>query len=158
MKMPISGRKTVLGLGNILQRDEGLGVHALRTMENELGETVDVDWIDGGTLGLDLLPVVERSGGLLILDAVDRGEKGGSLIDMPGEEIPLFSRIRLSPHQISFQEVLGLARIRDNFPERIHLLGIQPVDLSSGLELSPEVNASLPALVQRAKEIISSWK
>jgi hydrogenase maturation protease len=127
-------------------------------METELGETVDADWVDGGTLGLELLTVVERSDCLLILDAVDRGEKGGSLIDMPGEEIPLFSRIRLSQHQVSFQEVLGLARIRDHFPRRIHLLGIQPVDLSSGLELSPEVNESLPLLVRRAGEILGQWK
>lgn len=156
--MTVSGRRTVLGLGNILRRDEGMGVHALRAMEKELGKKVDADWIDGGTLGLDLLPIVERSGQLLILDAVDRGEKGGSLIDMAGEEIPLYSRIRLSQHQISFQEVLGLARIRDHFPQRVHLLGIQPVDLSSGLELSPEVHAALPLLISRAGQILEQWK
>lgn len=155
--MTASKRKSVLGLGNILNRDEGLGVHALRRMQKEFGEMTDVDWIDGGTLGLDLLPIVERSGCLLVLDAVNRGEKGGSLIDMTGAEIPLFSRIRMSVHQISFQEVLGLARIRDRFPDRIHLLGIQPVDLSSGLELSPKVKVALPALIRRALEIITAW-
>lgn len=156
--MTASKRKSVLGLGNILHRDEGLGIHALRILEKEMKDASDVDWIDGGTLGLELLPIVERSGRLLILDAVDCGQKGGCLIDIPGEEIPLFCRIRLSAHQISFQEVLGLARIRGRFPDPIHLLGIQPVDLSSGLELNPAVQVSMPALIRRAAEILDQWK
>lgn len=150
-------RRIALGVGNILNRDEGVGVHAVRALEAQLGPRPDVELVDGGVLGLNLLPLVEACSHLLVLDAVDAGRPPGALIELQRDEIPLFAGVKLSQHQVTFQEVLALARLRDRLPPILHLVGVQPADLSIGLELSPVVAAVVPALVMRAAEVLQMW-
>jgi hydrogenase maturation protease len=155
-------RKIVLGLGNTLNRDEGLGVHALKALETELtalysDEEIPVELLDGGTLGLNLLPLVEESSHLLILDATSAGKPPGTLIELKQDEIPIYRGIKMSDHQITFQEVLGLALFRDKFPKNLHLIGIQPYDTSIGIELSPTVTAIIPQVVERAILKLREW-
>jgi hydrogenase maturation protease len=151
-------RKMVLGLGNILNRDEGVGVHALNALSERL-KTVNhsIELLDGGVLGLNLLPLVEDCSHLLLLDAIDAHKEPGAIIELKADEIPLFSGIKLSDHQVTFQEVLGLASFRSHFPEHLYLVGIQPADLSTGLELSPTVQSELPEMVDRAVNILREW-
>ena len=151
-------RKVVLGLGNLLNRDEGLGVHALKLLSAQLGELSDFELLDGGVLGLNLLMIVEECGHLLILDAVNVGEPAGTVVELTKEQIPLYAGVKLSQHQVTFQEVLGLANIRGHLPKHLHLVGVQPEDLSVGLEISPTVAQVLPEVVSRAHAIIESWK
>jgi hydrogenase maturation protease len=156
----IPDRKIVLGLGNTLNRDEGLGVHALRALETHLAKknmNSDLELLDGGTLGLNLLPLVEESSHLLLLDAVNTGKPGGTLIEFTKEQIPLYTGIKLSEHQVTFQEVLALASFRGKLPDHLHLIGIQPIDLSIGIDLSPQISALLPKVVERAVVILRSW-
>jgi hydrogenase maturation protease len=150
-------RKVVLGLGNLLNRDEGLGVQALKALDARLGEQGEFELLDGGVLGLNLLMIVEACSQLLILDAVNAGQAPGTIIELEKEQIPLYSGVKLSEHQITFQEVLGLANIRGNLPEYLHLIGIQPEDLSIGLELSPTVTQALPDAVDRAARLLARW-
>lgn len=150
-------RKVVLGLGNLLNRDEGLGVQALKRLDAQLGEQSRVELLDGGVLGLNLLMIVEECSHLLILDAVNAGQPAGSVVELSKEQIPLYAGIKLSQHQITFQEVLGLANMRGYLPEHVHLVGIQPEDLSIGLELSPVVELALPGVVHRAMVVLESW-
>lgn len=150
-------RAIVLGLGNLLNRDEGLGVQCLEPLRNRLGSVAGIEILDGGVLGLDLLPLVECARALLILDAVDARKPPGTLIELTGADIPLFGRAKLSWHQVTFQEVLQLAAMRNRLPERLHLVGVQPADLSIGLELSPEVAAAMPALIERAAAVLAGW-
>ena len=150
-------RKVVLGLGNLLNRDEGLGVQALKALDARLGEQGEFELLDGGVLGLNLLMIVEACSHLLILDAVNAGQAPGTIIELEKEQIPLYSGVKLSEHQITFQEVLGLANIRGNLPEYLHLIGIQPEDLSIGLELSPTVTQALPGAVDRAARLLARW-
>ncbi|MHC1740569.1 MAG: HyaD/HybD family hydrogenase maturation endopeptidase [Anaerolineaceae bacterium] len=152
-----SNRKVVLGLGNTLNRDEGLGVQALKLLDSRLGEQSDFELLDGGVLGLNLLMIVEECSHLLILDAVNIGKPAGSVVELTKEQIPLFSGIQLSQHQITFQEVLGLAKIRGYLPERLHLIGIQPADISTGLDLSQIVKDALPEVVSRALVVLDNW-
>lgn len=151
------GRKVVLGLGNLLNRDEGLGVRALELLETQLGGKSDFELLDGGVLGLNLLMIVEECSHLLLLDAVNAGKPAGTVVELTREQIPLYSGIQLSQHQVTFQEVLGLANIRGNLPGHLHLIGIQPADLSTGLELSTIVAEKLPEVVQRAIDLLQSW-
>ncbi len=153
----MSGRSVVLGVGNILNCDEGLGVHALRLLEERTGESAGVELIDGGVLGLSLLPLVEECGRLLVLDAIDRGEAPGTIIELDRDQIPLFAGVEMSQHQITLQEVLGLAAMRGNLPPVLRLVGMQPEDLSIGIEMSSAIEAALPAVVDRAAEILSDW-
>ena len=155
--MPAANRKVVLGLGNLLNRDEGLGVQALKRLDARLGEQPEVELLDGGVLGLNLLMVVEECSYLLILDAVNVGKPAGSVVELRKEEIPLYAGVKLSQHQVTFQEVLGLANMRGYLPEHLHLVGIQPEDLSIGLELSPVVERAIPEVIRRAERVLADW-
>ena len=150
-------RKVVLGLGNILNRDEGLGVQALKLLDAQLGKQTYFELLDGGVLGLNLLMIVEDCSHLLILDAVNVGKPAGTVVELSKEKIPLYSGIQLSQHQITFQEVLGLSKIRGFLPEYLHLVGIQPEDISIGLELSSIIKQALPEVVSRALLVLQSW-
>ncbi len=153
-----ANRKIVLGLGNTLNRDEGLGVHAVKALEARLGEAArQVEFLDGGVLGLNLLPWVEECSHLLVLDAINARKEPGTMIELKRDEIPLYSGIRLSDHQITFQEVLGLANFRGCLPEHLHLIGAQPADLSIGVVLSPEIDTVLPKILERAEAVLREW-
>ncbi|MBU3927581.1 MAG: HyaD/HybD family hydrogenase maturation endopeptidase [Bacteroidetes bacterium] len=147
-----------MGLGNTLNRDEGLGVQALKLLDAQLGEQADFELLDGGVLGLNLLMIVEECSHLLILDAVNVGKPAGTVVELTKEQIPLYAGVKLSQHQITFQEVLGLANIRGFLPEHLHLVGIQPKDISIGLELSPIIENALPEIVIRARKVLENWK
>lgn len=156
-------RKMVLGLGNTLNKDEGLGVFAVGALETHLKETLgidtDIEFVDGGALGLNLLPWVEECSHLLVLDSmISRFSVPGQVMELAKNEIPLYRNIKMSDHQITFQEVLGLAKFRDKFPQHLHLVGAQPVDMSIGYGISPEIEAVMPQIVQRAERVLREWK
>jgi hydrogenase maturation protease len=153
----VANRKVVMGLGNTLNRDEGLGVQALKLLDAQLGAQADFELLDGGVLGLNLLMIVEECSHLLILDAVNVGKPAGTVVELNKEQIPLYAGVKLSQHQITFQEVLGLANIRGFLPEHLHLVGIQPEDISIGLELSPIIENALPEVVIRARKVLENW-
>jgi hydrogenase maturation protease len=150
-------RSVVLGLGNLLQRDEGFGVAALHALEAAIGAPPEIEFVDGGVMGLDLLPLVETSRCLLILDAINTSQPAGTVVELTREQLPLFSGIRLSQHQVGFQEVLGLAALREQLPARLHLIGIQPSVLEAGTTLSPLAAAALPEVVRRATAVLREW-
>ena len=109
-------------------------------------------------LGLNLLPWVEEASHLLVLDAINAHKDPGTLIELKRNEIPLYTGIKLSDHQVTFQEVLGLAHFRGRLPACLYLIGIQPDDLNIGTELSPAIIATLPLLLDRAEAILQEWK
>jgi hydrogenase maturation protease len=152
-------RKVILGLGNLLQKDEGIGIQALNRLAEVMpaGKADAFELVDGGVLGLNLLPLVDECSHLLVFDAIDAGKRPGTVIEMSGSEIPLYANIKLSEHQIGFQEVLGLAMLRGTFPEHLHLIGVQPEDISTGMDLSPAVQAVLDEVVRRGLGILQGW-
>jgi len=154
-----AGRKIVMGLGNTLNRDEGLGVHALALLQEKLTDRApEVEFLDGGALGLNLLPWVEEASHLLVLDSmVSRFSMPGQVMEFAKDEIPLYRNIKMSDHQITFQEVLGLAKIREHFPDYLHLVGAQPVDMSIGYGISPEIEAVMPEILERAERVLKGW-
>jgi hydrogenase maturation protease len=154
----MTDRKIVLGLGNTLQTDEGLGVYALEALAAQLGDVDGVEFIDGGVLGLNLLPLVESASHLLILDAANAGKAPGSVIELTRGQIPLYSGVKLSQHQLTFQEVLALASIRGLLPPNLHLVGAQPADLTVGLGMSETIQAALPEIVARATAVLQTWQ
>jgi hydrogenase maturation protease len=159
--MSINGaeRKMVIGLGNTLNSDEGLGVHALALLQEKLADLApDVEFLDGGALGLNLLPWVEEASHLLVLDSmVSRFSLPGQVMELAKDEIPLYRNIKMSDHQITFQEVLGLAKFRDRFPEYLHLVGAQPVNMNIGYGISPEIEAVMPEILTRAERVLREW-
>ena len=150
-------KAVILGLGNLLLGDEGFGIHALKTIQAKLSVSDEVEYIDGGVMGLELLPVVESCRYLLVLDAIDAKKPPGTLIELEKANIPLLGASHLSEHQIGFQEVLGMARWRDALPDYMHLIGVQPSSLVIGVDLSPEVEVRLLDVTLRAKKILMAW-
>ena len=164
MSEDISIRKIVMGLGNTLNKDEGLGVFAVKALETYLNENFagslspDIEFLDGGALGLNLLPWVEEASHMLVLDSmVSRFSVPGQVMELAKDEIPLYRNIKMSDHQITFQEVLGLANFRRKFPEHLHLVGAQPVDMSIGYGISPEIETVMPEILKRAERVLREW-
>ena len=147
----------VLGIGNILNTDEGIGVHAARALQARYPDPAGFTIHDGGTLGLNLLPLVDDASYLLILDAVDAGREPGALVELQGEDIPLYGGAKLSEHQLTFQEVLGLAMLRGTLPENLCLIGVQPADLSVGIGLSATAEAALEPMLAAAESRLRRW-
>ena len=152
-----SDRKVVLGLGNLLLSDESFGLHAMQILREQIDSRMEIDFVDGGVLGLDLLPLVEEASHMLVFDALDADLPPGSLVELIDDQILKGADIKLSEHQIGFQEVLGLANFRGRLPEHLHLIGVQPAVIGLGLELSQPVTQVLPLAVSRAKQVLAGW-
>jgi hydrogenase maturation protease len=154
----LSGIRTlVLGLGNILMRDEGVGVRAVERLAACYDCPSEVTLLDGGTLGLDLLPYLEEADRLLVIDAVDLGAEPGTLARLAGEQVPAVLSVKVSPHQVGLADLLAAARLRGVFPEEVVLLGIQPEIIEVGLDLSPRVATQVDTLVADAVAELKQW-
>jgi len=150
-------RILVLGLGNILLQDEGLGVRAVERMAARYRLPPDVQVVDGGVMGLDLLPYLEGVSHLLITDAVQTGQPAGSLVRLEGEAIPAALQVKMSMHQVGLQELMALAGFQGTLPERVVLWGLEPASLEWGLELSAPIAAQIDALVDAAMGELRAW-
>jgi len=147
----------VLGLGNVLRRDEGLGIRALQRLQERYHVPAEVALVDGGTLGLELLAHLEGAKRLLVLDAALTDGPPGTLIRLAGEAVPAFLGMRSSPHEIGLADLLAVLRLRDVEPEEVVVLGMQPEVIELGWELSPTVNTRLDLLVDMAVSELDRW-
>lgn len=139
----------ILGIGNILWADEGFGVRVVQSLEQSYEFPSTVSLLDGGTQGLALIPYVQASDTLIIIDAVDFQLQPGTLVELRDAEVPAYlGAKKMSLHQISFQEVLALYQLLGNCPDRLLLIGVQPKILEDyGGSLSPTVkNQMQPAM------------
>jgi hydrogenase maturation protease len=147
----------VLGAGNILLQDEGTGVRALARLLARYALPAEIQAIDGGTMGLDLLPYLDGISDLLIVDAVRAGRAPGSLVRLEGDEIRAGLALKLSIHQVGLQELLATCRLRGDAPARVVLWGIEPASIDWGLALSPTVAAALDDLVASVADELRAW-
>jgi hydrogenase maturation protease len=147
----------ILGLGNPLMGDDGAGLAALEALRAHCDFGAGVVLEDGGTLGLELLPLVEDAGSLLVLDAVRLGGAAGTTVVRTGDQIPRCFSHKLSPHQIGFRETLALAGLRGNLPRRFTLVGVEVTVALYAEPLSPTVLRALPAMVAAAIAQLASW-
>jgi len=137
----------VLGIGNVLLSDEGVGVHAVKALieQYELGKDVEV--VDGGTTGMELLPDLEGADHLVVIDAIRAGQSPASVVRLEGDQVPAFFKTKISPHQVGLSDVLAALAFKGHAPAHVVLIGVQPVTLTLGMQLSPEVNAQLDAVL-----------
>ena len=147
----------MLGVGNLLLSDDGVGVHTIRRLQEVAQLSEEVQVLDGGTMGLDLLYYLEGVSHLLIVDAVEMGEEPGTVVRLEGDEVPSFLSIKMSPHQIGIPDMLFAAKLKDLYPPNLVLWGVQPAALDVGLELSPVVAAQVDALVSKVVEQLVLW-
>jgi hydrogenase maturation protease len=141
-------RIVVLGVGNILLSDEGLGVRAIERLQRAYSFPPEVELIDGGTCGMELLEDIECLDALIMVDAIRADKVPGTPILLTGGAIPVFFKTKLSPHQVGLCDVLATLEFLGRAPKDTTIMGLQPYSLALGMELSSEIEASMPALMQ----------
>lgn len=148
-------RLLVLGLGNVLCGDDGLGAVAVARIRARYEIPEGVSVLDGGTLGLSLLPYVEDSEKVILIDAINAEAPAGSFVRLEGDEVGPAVAGRLSVHQVGVADLLDAARWKGRLPEELVLLGLVPETLEVGVTRSASVDAGLPGLVHRVVQEVS---
>lgn len=151
----------VLGVGNELFTDEGLGCVAAERVAGRLAAEGlhGVDVRDGSTLGLGLLPELSGRRAVLLLDAVlSAGSRPGDVLVLEGDDVPVTRPLTLSAHQIGVGEALAAARFAGCCPDVVAAAGIVPAVLETGYGLSPAVEASMDRLVDAALALLRRWR
>ncbi len=139
----------VLGLGNVLLGDDGVGGAAVSVLLDRYQPPSGVEVLDGGTLGLSLLPYLEAADAVILVDAIAADAPAGSFVRLDGDQVAPAVATRLSPHQIGVADLLDGARWLDRYPRRLVLLGVVPERIELAVGLSPHVAQALPNLVER---------
>ncbi|MFZ3216480.1 MAG: HyaD/HybD family hydrogenase maturation endopeptidase [Candidatus Acidiferrales bacterium] len=152
-----SSDTVVIGVGNTILSDEGVGVHAARLLESDPRVPADVTILDGGTLGLELIPYASDASRMLILDAMNSGKAPGTLARMTGKDL-LSTTAGRSVHQLGVADLIAALLLVSSGPQEIIVLGVQPANTDWGTTLSPEVEAALVLLVDAAVAQLHLWK
>ena len=149
----------VLGIGNLLWADEGFGVRAVEEFSRRYLCDQRVTIMDGGTQGLYLLPHVQQASRLVVFDAIDYGLEPGTLKVITDDEVPAYMGAKqMSLHQTGFQDVLAAAKLTGQCPDKLVLIGVQPVELKDyGGSLREAVRAQIDPAVEIAAEWLRRW-
>jgi len=137
----------VLGLGNVLLGDDGLGAAAVVCIERDYAVPPGVRLEDGGTLGLSLLGLIAESHHVILIDAVRADAPPGTLVRLDGADVTDAVRDRLSPHQVGVADLLDAARLIGRYPSAVTLLGMVPDAIELAVTRSNAVNSGLQQLV-----------
>lgn len=148
----------VLGFGNVLLSDDGAGVQLVTRLRSELGPEA-ADFIDAGTLSFSLLPYIEATTSVLIIDAAEFNALPGSITLLEGSRMDQFlsSARRRSVHEVGLIDLLDMARLRDRLPPRRALLCIQPGRIDWSEELSVPVEVALDEAGRQAAALLKRW-
>ena len=147
----------VLGLGNLLMSDDSIGVRIVQQLQQNFRVPEGVTIVDGGTLGLDLLPYIEEAAQLLIIDALEMQAEPGSLFRLEGDEVPRAFASKLSVHQMGLQDLLAVAELQGYAPQKLVVHGIQAGSIEMKLELSPPVAAAMDGLLDAVVNELLDW-
>lgn len=147
----------VLGLGNLLMSDDSIGVRAVQRLQHNYRVPDGVTLLDGGTLGLDLLPYIELADSLLIIDALEMQAAPGSLFRLEGDEVPRAFASKLSVHQMGLQDLLAVAELQGYAPHKLVVHGIQAGSIEMKLELSTEVAGAMESLNRAIINELIDW-
>ncbi len=158
----------VLGIGNTLLSDDGVGVHVIRALENGRSEedrggpSSDARPVvrlrDAGTVGLALLPEIAAAESLIVVDATNFGGEAGEVQLFEAENMDaVLGNARLTPHEISLSDLVSAARLTQSLPARRVLVAIQPVDTTLGLDPTSPVAAAIPVASEAVNGIIERW-
>lgn len=155
---PGGPRFAVVGLGNRIQGDEALGAIVIERLGEALPPRLAgcTDLVDGGTVGLGLLPYLERLDGLIVVDVVDHAAAPGSMIDMDLERLRPAAE-PLGVHQLGAAELLGALLLSEGLPPRLRVIGLQPDHIGLGTELSPALSDRLPDLLTAITGRLAAW-
>ena len=137
----------ILGIGNILLKDEGVGVHVVKKLK-EMSLPDNIEVLDGGTAGLDLVDFISNRKKLIVIDAVKAGEKPGTIYRLTEENLDIKPKAIMSFHEIDFLDALHMSEVMAEKPKETVVIGIEPKDMSNGTELSPEIEERIPRIIE----------
>jgi hydrogenase maturation protease len=156
--VPSSVQVLVLGIGNVLLRDDGVGLRVLQALERGLETDERLSFVDGGTIGFMLSALIEQAPDLLVIDAVRMAAPAGSVRCFENEAMDHFlTGRRSSVHEIGLRDVLDMARLTGSLPRRRALVGIEPGTVELGEQLSPEVERGVGPAVEAARGMLERW-
>jgi len=158
---PASRREVlVVGLGNLLLGDDGVGVHAVRRLATDPSAPPFLRPLDGGTLGFRLLDAVRHADAALFIDAAELGQPPGTIRLLEGDALHARTRHggRFSAHEAGLIDLLTLARMDGWLPTRMAVLGIQPRCIDWDAQLSETVAGALPAACRMAIDTVRRWR
>ena len=168
--MPNAAKKMkvlIMGVGNTLLQDDGIGIHITESLKSQdsaysLAATTfpnsEISILDGGTIGLSLLPEIEDADAVIIVDASEIGERPGTLRIFQNAEIDQqLSGKKRSVHEVALADLFAAASIRGRCPARRALFAIQPGSTDLGLQLTPEVNAAIPHACEAVNDMTRRW-
>lgn len=147
----------VLGLGNVLLGDDGAGPAILESLSEIYRDVADVECVDGGTQGLALLGYLSGRKAVVILDAFSQGKKPGGVTVLDKSQILAHSCSRASTaHEGNAGELLAVANLLGDLPERVFLVGVEPERLRTELGLSLPVSEAIPPAVVCARAVVEN--
>lgn len=150
----------VLGIGNTLLTDEGIGIHVLRALEPELANWPDVTLLDGGTLSFTLAGPIEEAEALIVVDAANIKSKPGDWALLEGEEMDAFlmSNRKASVHEVGLTDLRVIAILAGHWPEKRAMLAIQPQTIDWGEHPTPAVAAAISPACTAIRDLIRAWR
>lgn len=149
-------KTVVLGLGNLIRSDDGVGLVALQRLQEDPRIFPDVGLVEGGTKGLELVSYVSGAARLLILDAVEVSAPAGTILRLDGEALASLPGSG-SVHELAVADILVALRMLGCEPQETVLLGVQPEKTELGTSLSPRIEAAVPELVEAAFHELCRW-
>lgn len=149
-------RILVLGVGNILLSDEGIGVRIVEALEQRYHLPECVEVLDGGTAGMELIGPMANRDHLIIADVVLSSQQAGSILVLRDDEVPALFTRKISPHQLGLSDVLSALHLTDEFPQRLTLVGVVPESLEPHIGLTATGQAALEPALQKVIEVLRS--
>lgn len=148
---------TVLGIGNIVLLDEGFGVRAAEALDAAYEMPDNVQILDGGTLGMELMRFIPGTQKLLIIDSINGGAEPGTIFRFTDREVMEHFNDKLSAHEVGIQDVLAFLKVTGHEIPKVVVIGAQPYKLGAGVDLSPEMEQLLPRMVELAVKELQAW-
>lgn len=157
----VSNKQTlVLGIGNTLLTDEGVGIHVVNCLQNDASSQTDVHYMDGGTLSFTLAEPIESCDQLIVVDASEIKSRPGDVRVFENEDMDHFitSGNKKSVHEVGLVDVMSIAMLAGKLPEKRALVGIQPDSLDWGCEPTVAVQQAIPHACQQVRDLLQRWQ
>jgi hydrogenase maturation protease len=148
----------ILGIGNTLLTDEGIGIHLMKRMRDQVGELEGVEYMDGGTLSFTLADPIASADGLIVIDAARMDEPPGTLKVFHNEEMDRYlSGNRSSVHEVSLGDLLDISRLSESLPEMRCLVGIEPASMEWGERPTEKMMPAIEQGIKKITAILRDW-
>jgi len=155
-----SHKTLILGIGNVLLRDEGAGIHAIRQLADLAERRDDIELMDGGTLSFSLAGAIEDAENLIVIDAAQYDGEPGTTRVFVGEQMDTFigSNRKCSVHEVSLIDLMAIALLSGQLPQQRALIGIQPHSIDWGETPSPPVASAIRLACDQALRLAAEWQ